>query len=85
MLQVIGIWFYDITECAQLAGLLQRITAAFAGQVPQAGSSPLQVGPRLLFMAVLGVESCLTAQHMAGTERVCMRQSAVHGVSNAHV
>ena len=31
-LQVIGIWFYDPNECAMVAGLLQRITAACAGQ-----------------------------------------------------
>lgn len=31
-MQVVGIWFYDEAECAMVAGLLQRITAAFPGQ-----------------------------------------------------
>ena len=46
-MQVVGIWFYDEAECAVVAGLLQRITAAFSGQ-PSSETLPSQARPSIL-------------------------------------
>lgn len=45
--EVIGIWFYDQNECATVAGLLQRITAAYAGQPSSSEPASLLVNPAI--------------------------------------
>ncbi|DBA87219.1 TPA: hypothetical protein ACH3X1_004288 [Trebouxia sp. C0004] len=43
--EVIGVWFYDQNECAMVAGLLKRVTAAYAGQPSSSESASILVDP----------------------------------------
>ncbi|DBA70584.1 hypothetical protein WJX79_007514 [Trebouxia sp. C0005] len=45
--EVIGVWFYDQNECAMVAGLLQRITAAYAGQHSSSEPASILVDPAI--------------------------------------